>query len=259
MDAREAQVLRANGIRVILPSLHDFVIQLEPEPEYIRKNYSLVDDGTDNVLRYIDEFSSEVDEFLNHGLRILVHCAQGVSRSVALVTGYLMKKRRMSFQESYSFIQKVYPPANMADNFRDQLIIYGDSLDWDVSLNTQKHRLYRAKKHIEIKSPNLVPYQTNPKERYLCRKCRQSLFLDIHMVPSPNTNYLIECMRWMNVEFSEGPICCPKCQLKIGHYNWSGSEENSFDGPVFIITKSKVDEMPLTSRHFGDSFPLTRF
>ena len=257
--AQNLEALHKHGIRVICSILRDFEPDKRTKTDFICKIYPLVDDGTDNLLRIIEEFNTDIELFLSKGFRILVHCAQGVSRSVALVTGYLMKKQRMAFPETYSFMRKVYTPANIADNFRDQLIDYGDLLQWNVFSNSQTHRLYRAKTRIDIKSDDLVMELSNPKLRYLCRKCRQSLFLDNQIVPQSGPNYMVECMRWMNCDTPEGPIMCPKCQGKIGYYNWSGSPDNSFDGPVFIITKSKVDEMPLSSKHFGDSFPLTRF
>jgi len=257
-DVCDLNALHHHGIRVICSCLLDYSPTPAIDTEFICKNYPLVDDGTDNLLRVIEAFSTDVDGFVAQGFRILVQCAQGVSRSVSLLTGYLMKKQRMAFQETYSFIRKVYSPANIADNFRDQLIDYGALLQWDVRLNSQTHRLYRAKNRINIKHDDLDPDESDVKLRYMCRKCRQCLFLNSHVIPNPNRNYTVECMRWMSCDDLDGAIICPNCQTKIGYYNWSGSPDNSFDGPVFIITKSRIDEMPLSSKHFGDSFPSTR-
>lgn len=257
-DALNVRRLHECEVKAILSSINEYEPSRNLVAEFICKNYPLIDDGSDNVLRFADEFTQDVDAYLSTGSRIFVHCAQGVSRSVALITGYLMKKQKAQFHESYSFVKRVYDAANIADNFREQLTIYGSQLAWDARLNTQDHRIYRAKYNLVLpKECGLT--EIEPKSRYLCRKCRQCLFLDTHTLPITNANIVLECMQWMEVNPSEGSLSCPRCHAKIGYYNWSGSVDNSFDGPVFIVTKSKVDEMPLSSKHFGDSFPLTRF
>jgi hypothetical protein len=52
---------------------------------------------------------------------ILVHCAQGVSRSATIVAGYLMRKESMSCQEALSFIKCLRPVSGPNDGFRAQL------------------------------------------------------------------------------------------------------------------------------------------
>jgi dual specificity MAP kinase phosphatase len=47
---------------------------------------------------------SFIDEGMKHGA-VLVHCAAGFSRSVALAIGYLMKQRNWSFEESFKFVK----------------------------------------------------------------------------------------------------------------------------------------------------------
>jgi dual specificity phosphatase 12 len=256
-DSYDLDGLQRYGIVVIASCIRDFAPDARWGSQYIWRNYPLIDDGSDNVLGCLTTFVEDIDSYEALGKPVLVHCAQGVSRSVALVTGYLMVKQKQSFDEVYAFVQTAYPAANIADNFREQLQDLGDELDFDVTLNTQKHRLYRAKHKILVKSAGTCT--TSPSKRFLCQKCKQSLFLDLHVLPIKHPNLLIECMQWMDTPNSEGPIMCPRCSSKIGYFNWSGSADNAFDGPVFIITKSKVDEMPLWSKHFGDSFPPTKF
>ena len=52
---------------------------------------------------------------------VLVHCASGISRSVALVCHYLMKKQRWSFQDSIQFIRCRHPAAAPNSSFVQQL------------------------------------------------------------------------------------------------------------------------------------------
>jgi dual specificity phosphatase 12 len=220
--------------------------------------YPLVDDETDNILRFQDRFSEDLSKELSSGSKVLVHCQQGVSRSVGLVTGYIMKMQRILFPEAYDFIQRIYPAANIADNFRSQLTDYGAILEWDARLFSQVHRMYRAKYRLSSVTTTVASNET-PQRRYICRKCRESLFLDTQIVPGNSENYRIECMQWMSCRDEvSGPLSCPRCKSKIGSYNLAGMLE-MFDGPVFIITKSKIDEMPLSLSFKGDSFPKTMY
>lgn len=52
---------------------------------------------------------------------VLVHCASGVSRSVALVCHFLMRKQQLSFHESICLIQRRHPAAAPNASFVDQL------------------------------------------------------------------------------------------------------------------------------------------
>ena len=44
-----------------------------------------------------------------------------------------------------------------------------------------------------------------------------------------------------------GKLYCPKCKHKVGHYKWSGEQDNRghFHCPSFNIPRSKVDMMPV--------------
>jgi protein-tyrosine phosphatase len=52
---------------------------------------------------------------------VLVHCASGISRSVALVCHYLMRKEYLSFQDSIQFIRSRHPAAEPNSSFVEQL------------------------------------------------------------------------------------------------------------------------------------------
>lgn len=214
------------------------------------------------MLHYVDDCYLQVSSRLGTGNRVLIHCAQGVSRSVSLVTAFLMRSNMVPFRDAYMEVKRRYPEANIADNFTMQLEEYGTRMMWDMSLNTQPHRLFRLK--YDIRNPHLCNSQS-PTEtaqyRFLCRKCRSCLFLDVHVVPIPYENYRVECMQWMTEEIDsskEGALLCYGCKGKVGQFNWKGLADNNAL-PGFVITKSKVDQMPLTSSYVGEGFPKTRF
>lgn len=63
---------------------------------------------------------------------VLVHCASGISRSVALVCHYLMRKEYLSFQDSIQFIRSRHPAAEPNSSFVEQLKLV------DVRLRKQR-------------------------------------------------------------------------------------------------------------------------
>lgn len=67
----------------------------------------------------------EVIEFIEKAKekngRILVHCNQGISRSVSLVIAYLMFSKKLNYEESFKFVQSKRSIANPNIGFSIQL------------------------------------------------------------------------------------------------------------------------------------------
>ena len=221
--------------------------------------YPLVDDETDNILLYLEPAITAIIKCIESAGNVLVHCVQGVSRSVAFVTGFVMKRQRIAFTDAYRAVLLAYPEGNMAENFKDQLTAYGALFQWDMNLNTQAHRIYRAKNRFTFSEGQAV--DDVPQFRYTCRKCRESLFLDTQCVSDASNNLRIECMRWMEAQVdagTAGSVLCPRCGTKLGQFNWSGLA-GDYEMPGFMITASKVDRMPLSCSFKGEPFPQTRY
>ena len=68
------------------------------------------------AFRFIDHALME-----SHTHKVLVHCAQGVSRSATLVIMYLMKKFDWSYSEAFDFAKKQRFQVQPNDGFIDQL------------------------------------------------------------------------------------------------------------------------------------------
>ena len=62
-------------------------------------------DGPGNNPRQLKEAIDFIDDILNEGERILVHCHAGRSRSVCVVARYLMSRRGMSRESSIALIE----------------------------------------------------------------------------------------------------------------------------------------------------------
>lgn len=257
-DALDITELKRRNVKLVVVAARDHPAPFRGSFEYLL--CPLVDDETDDVLLHVDAAAACIRSSLERQEGVLVHCVQGVSRSVAILTGYLMKVKSMQFEEAYARVCQKYHAANTADNFRAQLIDYGLLYQWNMSLNTRSHRLYRTRNRIAL-NRNSDTDKAIADSRFTCRKCRRSLFLDYQCLEERSSNYKIECMEWMGAQVdasNDGPLACPGCGSKIGHFNWCGML-GDYENPAFVITGSKVDKMPVSCGYKGEAFPKTRY
>ncbi|XP_042303660.1 dual specificity protein phosphatase 12 [Sceloporus undulatus] len=133
----------------------------------------------DAALRFIHEA---------RGRGVLVRCQAGVSRSVAVVTAYLMKANNLPFEEAYAFIQAIKPDAKMNEGFEWQLKLY-EKMGCEVNVNSPVYKQYRLQRIAErypdsqdlpeevfAVDPNNIQQTPNCEVLYKCRKCRRQLF-----------------------------------------------------------------------------------
>ncbi|XP_060546286.1 dual specificity protein phosphatase 12 isoform X3 [Pantherophis guttatus] len=107
----------------------------------------------------------------------------GVSRSVAIVTAYLMKTNHLTFQEAYAFVQAIKPDAKMNEGFEWQLQLY-EKMGCKVDVSSIIYKQYRLKNitencpeteglpgHVFAIDPNTIHQIPNHDIFYRCRKC----------------------------------------------------------------------------------------
>lgn len=94
MDAMSAATLIAHGIFYILNVAYecDFSDSVSAENRIQKKKIDLRDSVQENIERAFEDAFAFIDEAINKGVKILVHCFVGSSRSATIVIGYLMKK-----------------------------------------------------------------------------------------------------------------------------------------------------------------------
>ncbi|KAI0465324.1 hypothetical protein LJB42_000556 [Komagataella kurtzmanii] len=267
-------------------------------PEEYTRNYnykqiSVLDDEKTNILQYFDEANNFIDEALfgaaadlkderkRHKSSILVHCAQGCSRSVVVVAGYLMKKYKLDVKSSIYAIRRKKPDISPNDFFIEQLNLYNEIQSMDSPLYKQ-WKLELALKNdtfqIEDSMYNNTAAEATADSELRCKRCRQKIALSTSFVPhipppeedrqsqfikragnnriigvekgSPKcTHFFVEPLDWMKAELSkgelEGKFCCPKCQGKVGAYSWHGSRCScgKWMIPAIHLQDARVDEI----------------
>jgi hypothetical protein len=63
----------------------------------------------EDLCNTIDKAIEIISHCQRHKVPILVHCLQGVSRSAALIIGYVMKSKQLNCMEAYAFVKHRAP------------------------------------------------------------------------------------------------------------------------------------------------------
>ncbi|XP_035907264.1 dual specificity protein phosphatase 19 [Anopheles stephensi] len=74
-----------------------------------------------NLAEVLVKTNAFIDECRARGGRVLVHCNAGVSRSTAVVTGYLMQRCDLSFMQAFGMIKSKRPCVQPNAGFIKQL------------------------------------------------------------------------------------------------------------------------------------------
>ncbi|XP_074839684.1 dual specificity protein phosphatase 12 [Carettochelys insculpta] len=158
-----------------LPGIRTFHIPARDEP------------GAD-LLSHLDSCAAFLSAARAGGGAALVRCHAGVSRSVALVTAYLMKTKKLTFEEAYAKIKAIKPDAKMNEGFEWQLKLY-EAMGCKVDVTSAIYKQYRlqmvTEKYPELQDlprevfavdPTSICQTLNSEALYRCRKCRRCLF-----------------------------------------------------------------------------------
>ncbi|XP_042242891.1 dual specificity protein phosphatase MPK-4-like isoform X2 [Homarus americanus] len=245
--------------------------------------YLVNDMANEDLLSHFEEAVAFIDDGQKKG-NVLVHCYFGVSRSATLVTCYLMKKYKMSVDEALQRVKSRRRCVGPNSGFLGQLLLY-QMMGWNLVENNLQYRLYRlkaaaasmvicGKKDMDEKFQNLV--QQDPRLHsnynfvaYKCRTCRSPLINQDFILPhchgetpvwsdskwSGAANNLHTCdegiftlpISWMKEVTStlQGKLFCPKCQAKVGTYNWCAGCDCPCGAkiiPGFYFIPSKIDK-----------------
>ncbi|XP_071454474.1 dual specificity protein phosphatase MPK-4 [Hetaerina americana] len=139
-------------------------------------------------------------EFITNGIEVgvvLVHCYFGVSRSATIVTAYLMKKHRISYEEAIERVKSCRRFVGPNRGFIAQLCLYAD-MGWCIDRDYLGYRLFRlqisADKYQKAKilpqscsdvvKPDPAKITVRPEPIvYRCKKCRRIVASASDLIP----------------------------------------------------------------------------
>ncbi|XP_044614176.1 dual specificity protein phosphatase 12 isoform X1 [Equus asinus] len=141
-----------------------------------------------DLLSHLDRCVAFIGQARAEGRAVLVHCHAGVSRSVAVVTAFMMKIDQLTFEKAYENLQTIKPDAKMNEGFEWQLKLY-QAMGYEVDTASAVYKQYRlqkvTEKYPELQNlpqelfavdPTAISQGLNDDILYKCRKCRRSLF-----------------------------------------------------------------------------------
>ncbi|XP_051842038.1 dual specificity protein phosphatase 19 [Antechinus flavipes] len=92
--------------------------------DFTYKNISILDLPDTNIISYFPECFEFIEEAkLKDGV-VLVHCNAGVSRSAAIIIGFLMSTEKITFTSAFSLVKNARPAIYPNPGFMEQLQAY---------------------------------------------------------------------------------------------------------------------------------------
>jgi len=127
-QATNAHVIEELGVTHIVNASRDHTNPFQDRIQY--HSCSVHDSETEDIAGELAEAYDFIEAAFDSypSAVVLVHCAHGISRSVALVTGYLMRKFGLTFHESLAHIRSRHPAACPNIGFVAQLMSLQEEL-----------------------------------------------------------------------------------------------------------------------------------
>ncbi|KAF1519133.1 Dual specificity protein phosphatase 12, partial [Eudyptes sclateri] len=142
-----------------------------------------------DLLSRLDDCAAFIGAARAGGGAALVRCQAGVSRSVAVVTAYLMKTEGLRCEEAYAAVRAAKPDAEVNPGFQGQLKLY-EAMGCAVDTSSVLYKRYRlqmlTERYPELQDLPREVFAVDPTSicqtpitevLYRCRKCsRRALF-----------------------------------------------------------------------------------
>ncbi|XP_076204212.1 dual specificity protein phosphatase 12 isoform X1 [Aptenodytes patagonicus] len=141
-----------------------------------------------DLLSRLDDCAAFIGAARAGGGAALVRCQAGVSRSVAVVTAYLMKTEGLRCEDAYAAVRAAKPDAEVNPGFQGQLKLY-EAMGCAVDTSSVLYKRYRlqmlTERYPELQDLPREVFAVDPTSicqtpitevLYRCRKCRRALF-----------------------------------------------------------------------------------
>lgn len=164
--------------------------------DYTWKQIEVTDEETTNLTPHFRDSYEFIDSALfrnsidkKHQGNILVHCSQGVSRSVAFIIAYLMEKYNLNLNQALHAVKRKSPDAEPNPGFIEQLKLYKEMGFKEDNNNDEYEALLKKivmardssgeqlREMIMAKTESIKPQGNETKASFelRCKRCRQVL------------------------------------------------------------------------------------
>lgn len=122
------------GIRAVINISSECPLQnLGPNVDY--EKIAIPDVPTASIHVYFDRLTDRIERNLQQGIKTLVHCYVGRSRSASIILAYLMRYQNMSLREAFYYLRSRRSIIGPNFGFIKQLINYERSLFGTTSVS----------------------------------------------------------------------------------------------------------------------------
>lgn len=118
--ARNLPLLKANEITHVLVCAGELPEAFPHSFQYLKLHEFADNTGTD-LVRHLHLALPWIDNALQNGGRVLLHCAAGSSRSGAILVAYLMRSQNLAVEEALGLARRARPIVTPNPGFLEQL------------------------------------------------------------------------------------------------------------------------------------------
>lgn len=135
---QKPELFREHGITHILSVIDFDIYDRGNFQQYKHFQIRIEDEPNENLLQHFKDCNAFIDDALNGGGAVFVHCAMGKSRSAALCCAYLMWEYGKSLSEALAQICESRPVCGPNPGFLEQLDVYSDMLKAGHEMEAEK-------------------------------------------------------------------------------------------------------------------------
>ena len=118
-SAYNLELLKKHQITHVINTVSWLDPAFQDQFEYL--NLNLRDVPEENIKDILEDCNKFIENAIENGGKVLVHCVYGVSRSSSIVISYVMHKYSISYQEAYELVKSKRPIISPNSGFTKQL------------------------------------------------------------------------------------------------------------------------------------------
>ncbi|KAK5138339.1 hypothetical protein LTR08_003400 [Meristemomyces frigidus] len=268
---RRKEALHASGITHVLS-----VLKLPLDPKlfegFAHKVVEVDDMDDENLIEHFPACTKFIQDGLDGGGGVLVHCAMGKSRSATAVCAYLMRRYGVTPDQALAQIRESRPLCEPNEGFWKQLELYHQLATPEDIEDSPAYQRWLYQREIELsracgQAPEVEKIRFEDEHarnaeladfELRCRKCRRPLAKSQYLTEhkprqeaksATCAHYFLDPLSWMKPELEqgklEGRLECPKCNTNVGKYAWQGMQCSCGEWlvPGISLAKGRIDEV----------------
>ncbi|KAF8170724.1 protein-tyrosine phosphatase-like protein [Mycena galopus ATCC 62051] len=175
----DAHTAKSEKVRLELGITHVLSITppVIPELAMAKLNRLLIDlpdREFENLLIHLPTTSKWIDDALDEGGKVLVHCNEGASRSVTVVCAYVMQKLQMDSKAALEFVKAKRPNARPNSGFLKQLDAWL-SCGYTLDMNSLAYQTWK-----DIREEDITHWIQEEHGIKITEVVKQQLFLNTY-------------------------------------------------------------------------------